>query len=92
MAWKIELSEAAKKNLEKMDKPVAKHILRFLEERIVPAEDPRLLGEALRGAKLGEFWKYRVGDWRIVCSVLDERVIVYVLRVGHRRDVYRDSD
>jgi len=73
-----------------MDKQVAKRILRFLEERIAPSDNPRLLGEALRGSNLGEFWKFRIGDWRLICSVQDEHIVVYVLRIGHRREVYRD--
>jgi mRNA interferase RelE/StbE len=52
-------------------------------------EDPRSIGEALSGDKLGQFWKYRVGDWRLVCDIQDQRIIVRVLRIGHRREVYK---
>ena len=89
MAWSVEFSEGAKKSLGKLDRQVASRILKFLTERVATSEDPRSLGEALTGSTLGEFWKYRVGDWRLVCSIQDEKVIVYVLRVGNRRDVYR---
>jgi mRNA interferase RelE/StbE len=64
-------------------------ILHFLEERIQPLDDPRALGESLKGPKLGEYWKYRVGDYRIICKIEDERLVVLVLRIGHRRDIYR---
>ncbi len=89
MAWKVEFSEGARKSLSGLDKQVAVRILRFLTERVATAEDPRSLGAALSGSTLGEFWKYRVGDWRLVCSILDDRVLVYVLRIGNRRDVYK---
>lgn len=89
MAWKIEFSEGAKKSLGKLDRQVAQRILKFLSERIEPATEPRSLGEALAGSTLGEFWKYRVGDWRLICGILDDRLVVYVLRIGNRRDVYK---
>ena len=89
MAWKIEFSEGARKTLAKLDRPVAIRIVGFLSERVACLEDPRSVGEALRGSKLGEFWKYRVGDWRLVCNIMDDKVVVVVLRIGHRREVYK---
>lgn len=89
MAWKVEFSEGARKSLSRLDKQVAVRILRFLTERVATAEDPRSLGDALSGSTLGQFWKYRVGDWRLVCSIQDDKVVVYVLRIGNRRDVYK---
>lgn len=89
MAWKIEISEGAKKSLLKMDKKVAIRILDFLHERVALSDDPRSHGQALHGSALGDFWKYRVGEWRIICSINDEIVTVYVLRIGNRRDVYK---
>lgn len=89
MAWKVELSAAADRDLAKLDPQVARRILRFLHERIAQGENPRSQGEALHGSKLGEFWKYRVGDYRLICKIEDDRVLVLVLRVGHRREVYR---
>ena len=91
MAWKIEFSSGARKALSKLDRPVAQRIIRFLEERVAAGSDPRAIGEALTGSLLGEFWKYRVGDWRIICSIEDERVIIQVLRIGNRREVYREK-
>lgn len=89
MVWRIEFDAAAKKDLAKLDKPVAKRIVSFLRDRIAPAEDPRAIGEALRGSKLGEFWKYRVGDYRIICAIEDGELRVLVVRLGNRREVYR---
>ncbi len=89
MAWKIEFSEGAKKSIEKLDRQVASRIVRFLSERVVALDDPRSIGEALTGSTLGEFWKYRVGDWRLVCSIQDDKIVVYVLKIGNRREVYK---
>ena len=89
MASKIELSPQALKSLSQLDKQVGRRILQFLHEKIASLDDPRSIGEALKGSKLGEFWKYRVGDYRIIVSIEDNQVIVYVVRIGNRRDVYR---
>lgn len=88
MAWSVELSEAADRELGKLDAQRGKRILKFLK-RVATLDDPRKLGEALHGSRLGEFWKYRVGDYRLICKIEDDRLIVLVLRVGHRREVYR---
>ena len=89
MAWQIELSETAEKKLAKLDKPVAKRLRNFLVERLAPLDDPRSIGQALRGSELGEFWKYRVGDWRPVCQIKDAKILITVIRLGNRREVYR---
>lgn len=89
MAWKIELGRDAEKSLNKLDKPVAQRILKFLHERVAPLEDPRSIGEALKGSQLGEFWKYRVGAYRIISHIEDGEVRILVVRIGNRREVYR---
>ena len=89
MAWPIEFEDAALKELAKLDKPVARRILAFLRERVAALDDPRSVGEALKGSKLGEFWKYRVGDWRIIASIEDDALRILVVRIGNRREVYR---
>ncbi|MFZ2852869.1 MAG: type II toxin-antitoxin system RelE/ParE family toxin [Rhodocyclaceae bacterium] len=89
MAWKVELDPAAVRELDKLDPPVARRILSFLHGRLAVLDDPRSIGEALKGSKLGEFWKYRVGDHRIIASIEDGRLRVLVLRIGNRREVYR---
>lgn len=68
MAWAIEFERSAERELNKLGQDAAKRILRFLHERIAPVDDPRAIGEALKGSKLGEFWKYRVGDYRFIAS------------------------
>jgi mRNA interferase RelE/StbE len=85
----IEFDPAAVDDLKKLDRPVQQRLLGFLRTRVAPLENPRAIGEALSGAKLGSYWKYRVGDWRIVCDIQDERIVVRVLRVGNRREIYR---
>jgi mRNA interferase RelE/StbE len=78
----------ADRQLDKLDPQVARRILKFLNQRVRTLDNPRSIGEALRGSKLGEFWKYRVGDHRLICSIEDRRVLILVLRIGHRREVY----
>ena len=89
MAWRVEFEDAALKELTKLDKPVARRILAFLRERVAALDDPRSVGEALKGSNLGEFWKYRVGDYRIVAHIEDGALRILVLKVGNRREVYR---
>lgn len=89
LAWKIEFDRAALKDLSGLDKPVALRIARFLRERVAVLDDPRSIGEALKGSTLGEFWKYRVGDYRIIGSIEDSVLTILVVRVGNRREVYR---
>lgn len=89
LAWRIELDDGAKKDLAKLDKQVAKRIMAFLRERLASLDDPRSIGEALRGSQFGDFWKYRVGDYRIISSIEDGALRVLVIRIGNRREVYR---
>jgi mRNA interferase RelE/StbE len=88
LVWTIEVSDTAKKQLAKLDRVEAKRITRFLSERLVQHLDPRQLGDALTGPLKGA-WRYRVGDYRIICRMEDQQLIVLVLGVGHRSDVYR---
>lgn len=89
MAWRIELSTLAQKNLRALDRQSAIRILRFLNERLASLDDPRSIGEPLKGARLGAFWKYRVGDFRLIADIDDRLVRILVVRVGNRREVYR---
>jgi len=89
LVWQIEFDESAKKELAKLDRQVARRLIDFLKNRVLNQRDPRSVGQALRGSTLGEFWKYRVGDFRIIASIQDDRMIVLVLRVGNRSDIYR---
>jgi mRNA interferase RelE/StbE len=85
--WRIEWDEQAVEEAKKLDQTVLKRIIRYLEERIAPSENPRDFGKPLRGAKLG-VWRYRVGDYRILCHIEDEKVTVLIISVGHRKNVY----
>lgn len=89
MAWKIEFDPAAERELDKLDPQVARRILRFLIDRVAVLDDPRSIGEALKGSKLGSFWKYRVGDYRIISSIEDGALKILVVKIGNRREVYR---
>jgi mRNA interferase RelE/StbE len=89
MIWRIELDKAAERDLDKLDPQIARRILRFLHDRIASLDDPRSIGEALKGSRLGEFWKYRVGDYRIISSIEDEAVRILVVEIGNRRKIYR---
>jgi mRNA interferase RelE/StbE len=89
MAWKIEVSPAADRELGKLDTQQVRRILKFLHERLAKLDDPRSVGKALQGSRLGEFWRYRVGDYLLICKIEDDRLIVLVLRVGHRKEIYR---
>ena len=89
MAWKVELSLQADRELSKLDPKHAGRILKFLFERVAKLDDPRSIGAALHGSRLGEFWKYRVGDYRLISKIEDDRLLVLVLRIGHRREIYR---
>jgi mRNA interferase RelE/StbE len=89
MGWKVRLSDRARKDLKKLDRQVATRVVRFFHEKIEGGTDPRSIGAPLTGSKLGEFWKYRIEDWRAVCSIQDDIVMVFVLAVRHRNQVYR---
>jgi len=88
MAWNVEVSPRAQRQLDELDKPVARRISKFLYERIGKLNDPRQIGEPLQGT-LSELWRYRVGEYRIICSLEHQRLVVLVLRIGHRREVYK---
>ena len=86
--WSVEVSRTAEKQIQKLDRAAQKAIVDFLRERVVPAENPRQIGKPLHGDKKA-LWRYRVGDYRLICDIQDERITVLVLRVGHRKEVYR---
>lgn len=89
MVWKIEFDPAAERELSRLDPQIARRILVFLRDRIASLDDPRSIGEALKGSQLGEFWKYRVGDWRIIANIEDDVLRILIIRIGNRREVYR---
>jgi mRNA interferase RelE/StbE len=88
LAWTIDYTETAKGQLKKLDKQIARRIVDFIDERIAGLENPRNIGKALTGP-LGGFWRYRVGDCRVICDIQDSALRVLVVQVGNRREVYR---
>lgn len=89
MAWKVDFSPAAERELDRLPPHVARRILAFLCDRAAKLDDPRSIGDALKGDKLGAFWKYRVGDYRIIVDILDGALRILVVRIGDRNKVYK---
>ncbi len=89
MAWRVDLDPAVRRDLEKIDPQAVRRILAFLHDRVSTLDDPRSIGEALKGSRLGAFWKYRVGEYRIIASIEDQAVRILVVRVGNRKEGYR---
>ena len=89
MAWRIELPESTKKQLASLDRQNQKRIITYLRERLACSENPRTLGKPLIGPRLGAYWRYRVGDYRLICAIHDDIVTIVVVEIGNRREVYR---
>jgi len=89
LAWTIEFDEAAVRRLRKMAPREARRIRDCLRDRIAPLADPRQTGKSSKGATLGTLLRYRVGDHRVICDLQDKRLVVLVVEIGHRREVYR---
>ena len=88
MVWTVEITDVAERQLRKLDRPIQKRILDWLDDRIQGCKNPRHFGEPLKGDHAG-LWRYRVGNYRILCEIKDREIVVLVLTVGHRRDMYR---
>jgi len=88
MPWRIAFHPDAAKEFSKLDRAIAARIIRTLETRIAALGDPRSLGTPLKGEHEG-YWRWRIGDYRVVARIEDERITVLVVRVAHRREVYR---
>jgi mRNA interferase RelE/StbE len=88
LAWTVEVSAFAERQLKKLDRPVRQRIVDYLYDRIEGCKNPRHFGEALKGGRAG-LWRYRVGDYRVICQIRDDVLVVLALAVGHRREVYR---
>ena len=87
MQYKVIFTERAKRQLKKLDKHIAALIIGWLEKNIQNCENPRLHGKGLLENKSGQ-WRYRIGDYRVICEIQDKEIIVLVLEVGHRREIY----
>ena len=89
MSWIVKFNNIAEKQLKKLDRSVQRRILDYLDERIQGCKNPRHFGESLKGNKSG-LWRYRVGDYRIICRFIEDEVVVVVLSLGHRKEIYRE--
>ncbi len=89
MIWTIEYDILVQKQIKKLDPQTRNRIRSFLHERLTQLDNPRKIGEALQGSELGNYWRYRVGDYRVLCDIQDQRLIILVIEIGHRREVYR---
>ena len=87
-AWRLLFSKEALHNLKEMDASISDRLTSYLKERVMALDDPRKLGKALTGVKLGNYWRYRTGSCRIIVNIIDSDLIVLVVRVGDRKDVY----
>ncbi len=85
--WRIEWDSKALKEAKKLDRNARKKIVEYLEKRVLASQDPYQFGKPLKGNKAG-IWRYRVGNYRILCQIEDRALIVLVIAVGHRRDIY----
>jgi mRNA interferase RelE/StbE len=85
--WKIEFDADVEKDLKKLGHAASKRIIKFLKEKIIPIEDPRVVGKPLSG-DLSGLWRYRVGDYRIIAQIEDNNFVILVVHVGHRKNVY----
>lgn len=88
LVYKVEYSQEARKQLKKLDKQIANTLLNWVEQRLVSCENPRLWGKSLTGS-LNEKWRYRVGDYRILCVIKDHIVTIEVVSIGHRKEIYK---
>ena len=89
MVWIIKYTETSSKQLKKLDRQTSLRVLDYMDERVALLADPRTLGKNLKGPKMGEYWRYRVGDVRVICNILDGHMTVLVIEIGNRREVYR---
>jgi len=88
MRFRVEYTRTAANQLKKMDRKIAVFIISYIEEKLVNCENPRLYGKSLKGT-LNEIWRYRVGDCRILAKIEDDRVLITIVEIGHRKDIYR---
>ena len=88
MAWTVEFSKPADKALQKLPQALQVRLVTFLRERVLSLPDPRLIGQALKGELAGR-WRYRIGDYRLICTIEDHKMIILVIELGHRSDIYR---
>ncbi len=86
--YKVEFAKSALKDLQKLDKSVSAALISWIDKNLNDCENPRVSGKALKG-NLGSFWRYRIGDYRILANIIDNRLIILLVKIGHRKEVYR---
>jgi mRNA interferase RelE/StbE len=89
LGWIIKYTESSSKQLKKLDRQTALRVLDYMDDRVAVLSDPRSLGKNLKGPRMGEYWRYRVGDIRVICNIVDGQMTVLVIQIGNRREVYR---
>lgn len=92
LVWKIEFQAAAIKQLKKMERNESDRVKDFLHSRVKTLDNPRQLGIALEGSQFKHLWRYRVGDYRIICDIQDHRLVVLVIEIGHRREITAETN
>ena len=88
MKYTVVYSKQSIKELKKLDRSIAVFIKSWIEKNLVGCENPRIHGKALKG-NLATLWRYRIGDYRLVCDIRDNECIILAVAIGHRREVYR---
>lgn len=88
-ACRIEFERSAERELARVDHAAAQRSLSFLRDRVSPLDDPRVIGEAQKGSRLGNFWKDRIGDVRVIAAIEEDALRILVIKIGHRRDLCR---
>lgn len=86
--WQVKLKGSAAKSLKSLDVVVKQRIERFIDQ-LIDADNPRLYGKALQGKKYTGLWRYRVGDYRLICQIKDDELVILFLEIGHRKDIYK---
>ena len=89
MVWTLEFTERSRRQLSRIDRSDRERILRFVHDRLLKLDDPRSLGMALKGSELGSYWRFRVGDYRLICNLKDDLFVILLVEVGHRSAIYR---
>ena len=89
MVWTLEFTERSRRQLSGIDRSDRERILRFVHDRLLKLDDPRSLGMALKGSELGSYWRFRVGDYRLICNLKDDLFVILLVEVGHRSAIYR---
>lgn len=89
MAWQIEFTPEAEKTLVALGSNAEKQIAKFMRQRVSKLDDPRSIGEPMKGSRFADLWRYRSGDYRILCEIQDEKITILVVLVGHRKEVYK---